>query len=160
LLAASNITSPPVPETVVTDLPGVNVYPIEQMPVKGLLSASQPTSHGGDILIDNGLALTERRVTLMYELKHIIDGSHTHAVEGRCADFAMNVLMPAEWVQADWQAGSRNVSDLAERYQVPAEAVSYRLHTLGLRQHPGRWLNRAYCQWQPHTTLNSKRVNQ
>jgi IrrE N-terminal-like domain len=159
LLADAGITAPPVPEQIATGLNGVHVYPFAQLPVKGLLGASKPTSRGGDILIDATLPLPERRVTLMHELKHIIDGGHTTKLrqaggsqtsrEGLCTDFALSLLMPAPWLRADWLDGQRDVKVLAERYQVPAEAVSHRLHTLGLRQHPKRRLLRSYCQWQP-----------
>ncbi len=160
LLTEAGITAPPVPERIVSELAGVNVYPLPQMPVKGLLGASKPSGRGGDILIDSTLPLTERRVTLMHELKHIIDGGHTTKLrqlgsqtsgEGLCTDFALSVLMPAPWLRADWQAGHRSVSALAERYQVPAEAVAHRLHALGLLKRRPRRRGRSYCQWQPHT---------
>ena len=104
LLTEAGITAPPVPERIVTELAGVNVYPLAQMPVKGLLGASKPSSRGGDILIDSTLPPAERRVTLLHELKHIIDGGHTTrprqlgsqtSSEGLCTDFALSVLMPA-----------------------------------------------------------------
>ncbi len=169
LLTEAGITAPPVPERIVSELYGVTVYPMAQMPVKGLLGASKPNSRGGDILIDSRLPLAERRVTLMHELKHIIDGGHTTKLrqagsqtssEALCTDFALSVLMPAPWLRADWQAGNHNVRALAEHYEVPVEAVAHRLHTLGLRQHPKRRLLRSYCQWQPRSkhrhTLNGK----
>lgn len=165
LLTETGITAPPVPERVVTELAGVNVYPLPLMPVKGLLGASKPSGRGGDILIDNALPLPERRVTLMHELKHIIDGGHTTKLrqlgsqtsgEGLCTDFALSVLMPAPWLRADWQAGHRSVSALAERYQVPAEAVAHRLHALGILKRTRR-RPRSYCQWQSHTTNTKER---
>jgi Zn-dependent peptidase ImmA (M78 family) len=166
LLTESGITTAPVPERIVSELAGVHVYPLPQIPVNGLLGASKPSGRGGDILIDSSLPVAERRVTLMHELKHIIDGGHTTklrqlgsqaAGEGLCTDFALSVLMPAPWLRADWQKGHRNLHALAERYQVPVEAVSHRLHTLGLRQHPKRRLLRSYCQWQPHINDNQTR---
>jgi len=159
LLADAGITAPPVPERIVTDLAGVRVYPMAQMPVKGLLGASRPNARGGDILIDSTLPRPERRVTLMHELKHIIDGGHATRLhqrgsqssgEGLCTDFALSLLMPAPWLRADWQAGHHDVNALAMRYQVPVDAVAHRLHSLGLRQHPTRRLHRSYCHWQPH----------
>jgi hypothetical protein len=77
LLAEAHITAPPIPERIVTDLDGVRVHPLAQVPVKGLMGVSKPSSRGGDILIDSTLPLTERRITLLHELKHIIDGGHT-----------------------------------------------------------------------------------
>jgi Zn-dependent peptidase ImmA (M78 family) len=161
LLAETGITAPPVPERIVTGLDGVTVYPLAQVPVKGLMGVSKPSRNGGDILIDSTLPADERRVTLLHELKHIIDGGHTtrprqasshSSSEGLCTDFALSVLMPAPWLRADWQAGYRSVSALAERYQVPAEAVAHRLHALELlKQRPRHRGRRSYCQWQPHT---------
>jgi Zn-dependent peptidase ImmA (M78 family) len=163
LLTETGITAPPVPERIVSELAGVSVYPLAQMPVKGLLGASKPSGQGGDILIDSSLPLAERRVTLMHELKHIIDGGHATKLrqlgsqttgEALCTDFALSILMPAPWLRADWQAGHHDLARLAERYQVPAEAVAHRLHALGLmqRRHSRR---RPYCQWQPHTTRST-----
>jgi Zn-dependent peptidase ImmA (M78 family) len=158
LLKETGITAPPVPDWIVTDLDGVSIYLLEQMPVKGLLGVSRPNRQGGDILIDINSPRAERRVTLMHELKHIIDGGHTarprqassqDSHEGLCTDFALSVLMPAPWLRADWQAGHRNVSVLAERYQVPVEAVVHRLHALGLSKQRPRHRHRSYCQWQP-----------
>src|ERR1700722_9510482 len=165
LLANAGVTAPPVPERIVNELAGVSVYPLDQMPVKGLLGASKPSGRGGDILIDSSLPLPERRVTLMHELKHIIDGGHTTKLrqsgsqtsgEALCTDFALSVLMPAPWLRADWQAGHRDLLALAERYQVPAESVAHRLHILGLvKQRPLR--RRSYCQWRSQTRHNKTR---
>jgi Zn-dependent peptidase ImmA (M78 family) len=158
LITQTGITQPPVPARIVTALDGVNVYPLP-LPVKGLLGASRPSRHGGDILIDTTAPLPEQRVTLLHELKHIIDGGHTTRLrqtgshrggEGLCTDFAMSVLVPAPWLHADWQAGHRAVSALAERYQVPAETIEHQLHALGLLKQTRRHHRRAHCQWQTH----------
>jgi Zn-dependent peptidase ImmA (M78 family) len=160
LLGEAGITAPPVPDSIVTELDGVSIYPLEQMPVKGLMGVSKPSSRGGDILIDSTLPPPERRLTLLHELKHIIDGGHTarpHQAgsrsnsEGLCTDFALNVLIPAPWLRTDWQAGRRSVSALAERYQVPTDDMAHRLRTLGLSKRRPRRRRHPYCQWQPHT---------
>jgi Zn-dependent peptidase ImmA (M78 family) len=157
LLANASITTPPVPERIVSELDGVSVYPMERMPAKGLLGASRPSDRGGDILIDRNLPLSEHRLALMHELKHIIDGGHTTKLrqangspdtDGLCADFALSLLMPAPWLRADWQAGCHDLARLAERYQVPIEIVTHRLHDLGLRKKTQRRQRRPYCQWQ------------
>jgi hypothetical protein len=148
LLTEARIAAPPVPERIARNLAGVHVYELDSLPVPGLLSASKPSGRGGDIVIDSTLPLPERRVTLLHELKHIIDGGHTSG-GALCTDFAMSVLMPAPWLRADWQAGHRDPAALAERYQVPAEAVEHQLHALGLLQCGPRRRHRSYCQWQP-----------
>jgi Zn-dependent peptidase ImmA (M78 family) len=150
-----------VPDWIVTELDGISIYLLEQMPVKGLLGVSRPDSYGGDILIDSNLPRPERRVTLMHELKHIIDGGHTAkarhadshtASEGLCTDFALSVLIPAHWLRADWQNGRRDVRDLAERYQVPTADMAHRLHTLGLLKRTLSRPRRSYCQWRQRDT--------
>lgn len=102
------------------------------MPVEGLLSASQPSSEGGDILIDSTLSTPEQRVTLLYELKHVIDDGKAAGHEAGCIDFALDVLIPSPWLRVDWLAGRRDVRALAKRYQVPITTMQYRLHMLGL----------------------------
>ena len=154
LLADAGITSPPVPERIVSELAGVRVHLLAQMPVEGLLSASQPSDHGGDILIDNALPNCERRMALLHELKHLIDGEHMTELSSRdhevaCTDFALGVLIPAAWLRTDWQAAHRDVGKLAERYEVPAQAMRHRLYKLGLCRDLPPSQRRLYCQWQP-----------
>jgi Zn-dependent peptidase ImmA (M78 family) len=147
--------------SIVADIDGINVYLLPEMPVPGLLGASKPNERGGDILIDCALPLTEQRVTLLHELKHVIDGGHQaklrasgsqHGGEGLCTAFAMNVLMPADWLRRDWLDGIRSLSALAERYQVPVEGLEHRLHGLGLltKTTRQRRAQRVRCQWHPH----------
>jgi Zn-dependent peptidase ImmA (M78 family) len=152
-----------VPTEIVTELAGVNVYPMARLPVKGLLSASKPTANGGDILIDTTLPLAEQRVTLMHELKHIVDGGHAIQLrtlrlcasgEQLCTEFALSVLMPVAWLRADWNDGKRSSGTLAERYQVPIRAIEQRLYALGLiNQRPQQrdWMT---CQWHTESTTN------
>jgi Zn-dependent peptidase ImmA (M78 family) len=166
LIAEAGITAPPVPERIVSQLAGVSVFPLPQMPVKGLLGASKPNGRGGDILVDSALPPSERRVTLMHELKHIIDGGHTTKLrqagsqsssEGLCTDFAMSALMPEKWLRADWRAGHRDLTALAQRYQVPADAIVDRLHALGLLKRKRQRRHRSYCHWQPHVKHTTAR---
>jgi len=158
LLAEAGVSTPPVPTEFVSRMAGVHVYPLPAIPVKGLLGASRPSAEGGDILVDAGLPLAERRVTLLHELKHIIDGGHatrlhTHGGctkgEQLCTHFALSVLLPAAWLRADWKDGNREPAALAERYQVPRDVIEHRLHTLGLTKQPPRNHRQAICQWHP-----------
>jgi len=164
LLAETGVTEPPVPTDIVSQMPGIYVYPLPRNPVRGLLGASKPTSTGGDILIDGNLPAAEQRLTLLHELKHIIDGGHSPQLHQRgdrasgeqlCTEFALEVLIPSAWIRADWVAGMRGASALAERYEVPREAVQQRLHALGLSQHrPPR--RAVACQWHPHRDLKRR----
>jgi hypothetical protein len=163
LLAEANVTAPPVPIEIVSRLDSIYVYPLPEIPIKGLVSASKPTAKGGDIIIDANLPLAEQRVAQLHELKHIIDGGHATQLHQRgrsssgeqlCADFALSVLMPAAWLRADWNNGHRDTAALAERYQVPVEAIQRRLHALGLvRRRPQH--DQAMCQW--HTGTKRRR---
>ena len=166
LLAAAGITTPPVPTEIVSQLHGVHVYPLPEVPVKGLLGASKPTAQGGDILIDGSLPLAEQRVTLLHELKHIIDGGHATRLHQRsrgasgeqlCTAFAISVLMPGAWLRADWQNGNRSTARLAERYMVPVEAVEQRLQALGLVRRSPRPVPHLACQWHPNIDETTER---
>jgi Zn-dependent peptidase ImmA (M78 family) len=163
LLADAGITAPPVPTEIVSRLDGIHVYPLAEIPVGGLLSASKPSAKGGDILFDSTLPLAEQRITLLHELKHIIDGRRATPLHQRgrysngeqpCTAFAFQVLMPARWLRADWDRGRRDCAELAERYQVPVEAVAQRLHALGLVKHRPRARHRIICQRQPDIERN------
>lgn len=156
LLASAGITTPPVPECIVTDLDGVTVHRLARMPAKGLLSASQPNANGGDIIIDRTLSPAERRMTLLHELKHLIDGSQARH-EGVCTDFALSVLIPAAWLHADWQTGRRNARELAARYQVPTDAMRHRLYDLGLTKHRSAQSRPTICQWHPHSQVTQSK---
>lgn len=156
LLAEAGITTPPVPTEIVSRLDGIHVYPLPEIPVKGLLGASKPNNRGGDILLDSTLPIAEQRITLLHELKHIIDGGHATQLHQRgrsstgehlCTEFAFQVLMPARWLRDDWNNGQRDTTELAERYQVPVDAVQQRLHALGLAKHRPRAGERITCQW-------------
>jgi Zn-dependent peptidase ImmA (M78 family) len=169
LLAASGVTTPPVPTEIVSRLDGVHVYPLPEVPVKGLLGASKPSAEGGDILIDAGLPPAEQRITLLHELKHIIDGGHAtrlhhrgHCTTGEqlCTHFAQSVLLPAPWLRADWKDGNRNATELAQRYQVPLDAVEQRLHSLGLVKRRPRHRHRVMCQWHPNDDSSPRKRSQ
>lgn len=46
--------------------------------------------------------------------------------------FAAALLMDERWLREDWAKGTRNVHELARRYRVSDEAMSFRLINLGL----------------------------
>lgn len=52
--------------------------------------------------------------------------------EREANDFAASLLMDERWLRDDWANGRRNVSELASRYRVSEEAMSFRLMNLGL----------------------------
>lgn len=156
LIAHAGIEGPPVPTEIVGKLKGVHVYPLVKAPVKGLRGSAQPNARGGDILIDSTIPLVEQRVTLLHELKHIIDGDRAGMfreygqpsdVQQLCTEFALLALMPAAWVLGDWYGGIQSPAELARRYEVPVQAVEDRLHALGLTRRRSQPRRGAICQW-------------
>jgi Zn-dependent peptidase ImmA (M78 family) len=56
-----------------------------------------------------------------------------HYEDERAANvFAASLLMDARWVRADFRNGTTDVTELAYRYRVSEEAMSFRLLNLGL----------------------------
>lgn len=142
LLLASGVTRPAVPESVVTDLRFVHVRRWRGLTVSGMTVSREA---GWEIVLDADEPLTRQRVTLLHELKHVLDepsmpwlypaattGEAVARIERTCTYFAVCVLMPASWLLRDWLHGHRDVRRLACRYQVSAQAMHARLAELGL----------------------------
>lgn len=55
-----------------------------------------------------------------------------YADEREANSFAAGLLMDERWLREDWAAGTKNVPQLARRYRVSEEAMSFRLMNLGL----------------------------
>ncbi|HMJ35623.1 MAG TPA: XRE family transcriptional regulator [Baekduia sp.] len=55
-----------------------------------------------------------------------------YADEREANAFAAALLMDERWLRADWANGERSVANLARRYQVSEEAMSFRLMNIGL----------------------------
>jgi Zn-dependent peptidase ImmA (M78 family) len=86
-----------------------------------------------------------QRFSLAHEFKHVLDSpvvGRTHAhlptdrqkarAETLCDYFAACLLMPRPWVKHDYYGGLQNIRALARRYYVSQEAMTTRLHELGL----------------------------
>jgi predicted transcriptional regulator len=54
------------------------------------------------------------------------------AREGEASDFAAELLMPTQWVKADWKKYRRDVKRLIAAYEVSEEAMWRRITELGL----------------------------
>jgi Zn-dependent peptidase ImmA (M78 family) len=148
LLKAAAVTGPPVPESVIVDLPRVRVSRRRGWPTSGLATT---VKDGWVIVLRAEEAGVRQRFSLAHEFKHVLDDPSIEwlypTVRGRspedraeqiCDWFAANVLMPRAWVKADWAShGIQDVERLARRYQVSRLAMGYRLDQLGLRMpHP------------------------
>lgn len=145
LLKLLYIDEPPVPQFVVSSLPGVVVDRRKGWPTSGMAVAGP---HHWRIVIRADEPRWRQRFSLAHEFKHVlddplIDRSHAHLppeqqherAERLCNYFAACLLMPRPWVKGDWGRGLQNVQTLARRYYVSREAMSTRLSELGLT-HP------------------------
>ncbi len=134
----------PVPESVVTDLPRLDVRRSSELEGSGV-----SVWHRGKwrIRVNAREPFTRQRFSLAHELKHVIDAAHedviyrqlrpgsaqrhTH-IEAVCDAFAAALLMPKPWVKRSWYAGSQDLTVLAWRFQVSQQAMQIRLENLGL----------------------------
>jgi IrrE N-terminal-like domain len=142
LLRLLHIAEPPVPQFVISSLPGIVVDWRQGWPVSGM--AVRARSHWR-IVLRADEPRQRQRFSLAHEFKHILDDPqierlYTHlAPKGQaertervCNYFAACLLMPRAWIKRDWCAGRQTIHDLARRYYVSHEAMSTRLSELGL----------------------------
>ena len=142
LLDLWGITEPPVPQFIVSSLPGIVVEWRQDWPISGI--SIQTPSHW-QIVISAKEPRWRQRFSLGHELKHVLDDpviarKYRHLVadkrderaERLCDWFAACLLMPRPWIKHDWCGGLQNVAQLARRYYVSVEAMTTRLSELGL----------------------------
>lgn len=142
LLDLLNIAEPPVPQFVISSLPGIVVDWREDWPTSGM--AVKARSHWR-IVLKTSEPRQRQRFSLAHEFKHVlddpvIDRTHAHLkphrrqerAERLCNYFAACLLMPRPWIKHDYYGGLQNVRALARRYYVSQEAMTTRLSELGL----------------------------
>lgn len=142
LLRLLHIEEPPVPQFVVSSLPGIVVDRRAGWPTSGM--AVRTDSHWR-IVLKADEPRQRQRFSLAHEFKHVLDDPiieqlHRHlSADGRqerierlCNYFAACLLMPRAWIKRDWCAGFQNPRELARRYFVSTEAMTTRLSELGL----------------------------
>jgi hypothetical protein len=142
LLDLANIDEPPVPQFIISSLPGILVDWRPDWPTSGM--AVQATTHWR-IVIRANEPRWRQRFSLAHEFKHVLDDPvieqvHRHLApekrneraERLCNYFAACLLMPRPWVKHDWFGGVQNVRLLARRYYVSMAAMTTRLSELGL----------------------------
>lgn len=147
LLDLLHIAEPPVPQFVISSLPGIIVDWQADWPTSGM--ALQAGTHWR-IVLDKSEPRQRQRFSLAHEFKHVlddpvIDRSQAHLrserkarrAERLCNYFAACLLMPRPWVKHDWYGGLQRARALARRYYVSEAAMSNRLRELGLVSLPG-----------------------
>ena len=142
LLELAKITHPAVPESVVTNLPRLEVRRYTPFPTSG---ASHFSEGKWLIAINGAEPETRQRFSLAHELKHIIDhaGSDLYfsnfpsqeraqMIERICDYFAGCLLMPRWWLTAAHNNGTDYVHDLAAMFGVSPSAMTVRLSQIGI----------------------------
>lgn len=142
MLRLLHIEEPPVPQFVISSLPGIVVDRRAGWPTSGM--AVRADSHWR-IVLKADEPRQRQRFSLAHEFKHvlddpIIDRLHVHLtpatraerIERLCNYFAACLLMPRAWVKRDWCRGVQRTRDLARRYYVSTDAMDTRLSELGL----------------------------
>lgn len=142
LLHLFSITEPPVPQFVISSLPGIVVDWRADWPTSGM--AVKARDHWR-IVLRSSETRQRQRFSLAHEFKHVVDDpviDRTHAhlkphrrqerAERLCNYFAACLLMPRPWIKHDYCSGIQRVEALARRYYVSQEAMTTRLSELGL----------------------------
>jgi predicted transcriptional regulator len=142
LLELLHVDEPPVPQFVISSLPGIQVERRTDWPTSGM--AVRARSHWR-IVLKADEPRQRQRFSLAHEFKHVLDDPvvdqlHRHLdpdrqherTERLCNYFAACLLMPRAWVKRDWCEGIQKLPVLARRYYVSTEAMTTRLSELGL----------------------------
>lgn len=140
LLRLSGVSEPPVSESIIADLPRIQVERV----TPSQAHAATEWSHGRWLIILNSADSRGRqRWSLAHEFKHILDHPFvtiayrrpdkcTELAERSCDYFAACLLMPRRWIRKAWADGERDVRVLARRFGVTPQAILVRLLQVGL----------------------------
>lgn len=142
LLDLWHVGEPPVPQFVISALPGLLVDWRTDWPAE---ATSFHTGSRWQVVVRSSDVRQRQRFSLAHEFKHILDdpfrdrlfahldlaAQHERA-ERLCNYFAACLLMPRPWLKHDYCGGLQQIRNLARRYYVSGEAMSTRLSELGL----------------------------
>jgi IrrE N-terminal-like domain len=142
LLDLWSIDEPPVPQFIITSVPGVVV---DWQPDWPSSAASFDTGSHWQIVVRKNDPRQRQRFSLAHEFKHVLDDPvverlyrqlpeeqrHDRA-EALCNFFAACLLMPRPWIKHDFCGGLQAPYRLARRYYVSTQAMKTRLSELGL----------------------------
>lgn len=143
LLRLAQLSVPPTPTALISELPRVMVRTDVDLPASG----GTHWVNGRWLLLINGSEpATRQRFSLAHEYKHALDhryrallyqdrGSTSADSQAELAadEFAAALLMPRRWVLDAWNRGQQRISELARLFEVSPQAMSRRLQTLELR---------------------------
>jgi Zn-dependent peptidase ImmA (M78 family) len=145
LLELSGIVAAPVPDTVITDLPRIEVQHLSPLGISGFAAWNRGQWL---IAVNASESPLRQRFSLAHEFKHVLDHpfiddaytepwgqSAEEAAERSCDYFAGCLLMPKAWIKRDfYDQGIQELPTLARRFQVSQAAMRVRLLQLGLIQ--------------------------
>jgi len=151
LLELSGIADPPLAETIISNVPKVQVRRISPWPVSGCTDWAKGTW----VIVVNGAEPEARqRFTIAHEFKHILDypfidvlypanlGMSPHQrAEKACDYFAGCLLVPRPWLKRAWADGLQDTTRLARHFGVSQQAVQTRLLQTGLIDRPARCMD-------------------
>lgn len=153
LLELSAVHDPPVPDSVITNIPKVAVKRVSPWPVSGCTDWTKGT---WTIVINSAEPILRQRFTLAHEFKHILDYryidvayptttfmGHHQRVEAVCDYFAGCLLVPERFLKDAWERGVRTLPELSSIFGVSQAAIQTRLIQTGLAGPQPRCTDRA-----------------
>lgn len=142
LLSLAGVEDGPVPESIITEVPKVQVERVYPLGASGF---SQWAKGRWLIALNDGEPPTRQRFSLAHEFKHVLDHpfitllypaewglSADDRAEQVCDHFAACLLMPRAWVKRAWGNGVQEPARLAAQFDVSQEAMNRRLRSIGL----------------------------
>jgi Zn-dependent peptidase ImmA (M78 family) len=147
-LEKAELTTPPVPETIISTQPKCAVVRMTPLPVSG---AAHWAKSRWLIVVNGAEPATRQRYSIAHEFKHVIDhpfikflypeqvGMTTTQRAEQVADyFAACLLMPKAWVKRIYFRDLPSLPELAGLFGVSQLAMSVRLQQLGITEAPSR----------------------
>jgi predicted transcriptional regulator len=143
LLSGFHIGLPPVPESIIAELPRIEVERMQPCPVSG---AAHWSKGRWLIVVNGGESPARQRYSIAHEFKHVLDNpfikvlypdlvgiSARERAEQVCDYFAACLLMPAHWMNHYYfELGMHDPRRLAQRFETSWTAVQVRLLQIGL----------------------------
>jgi hypothetical protein len=152
LIRLAGLNSPPVPDTLILQIPKIHVRYMTPWPVSGCVDW---TGSAWTIALNAAEPQVRQRFSLAHEFKHILDhrfidflypnlptmGRRARA-ESVCDYFAGCLLVPPTWLKQAWAEGIQDHRELARRFNVSVAAIEVRLSQTGIA--------RSYDRCRPH----------
>ncbi len=148
LLKLAEIEGPPVPESLIAELPRIQIERLSPIPVSG---SAHWAKGRWQIVLNGAEPLVRQRFSLIHEFKHVLDNPFISILYPGYGDvtkedraeqvadyFAGCVLIPRVWLKRDWGNRIQQLPVLARRYGVSQVAMRVRLMQTGLLENPAR----------------------